>query len=79
MSLFKSSQFNDKFITREFPIIVDMKDNLYVELSVRTSNEDIVLSPQHCYATLTENPDDDFRYSIFKDRFVLTGFLSRRS
>ena len=70
MSLFKSSLFNDKFITREFPVTVDMSDNLYVELSVTNSSDGVLLSPQHCYATLTENPEDDFRYSIFKDRFV---------
>lgn len=70
MSLFKSSHFHDKFITREFPIVVEMKDHLYVEISMNADGEDILLSPQHCYATLTDNPDDQFKYSIFKDRLV---------
>ncbi|XP_066915334.1 uncharacterized protein [Clytia hemisphaerica] len=68
MSLFKTSLFNNKYITREFPIVVNMQDLLYVELSMNTTSKELALSPQQCYATITEDPEDDFRYSIFKDR-----------
>jgi len=69
MSLYKSYKFDNKFITRDFPVVVDMADSLFVELSMNTTSDLLSIAPQQCYATITDDPTDDFRYSIFKERW----------
>ena len=70
LSMFKSNSYASKFTPREYPIAVKLKDKLFFEVNLNTSNSDLGVYIQNCYATMTPNYADKRRYNIIKDRYI---------
>ena len=45
-----------------------MRDELYIELELDTSNEEVKMIPHNCFATPTASVSDNTKYYIFQDR-----------
>ena len=68
LSLYKTRSYRTRYKSTDYPVSVKMKDKMYFELNLNTTNPSLNIFVQTCYATMTPDYTDIARYNIIKDR-----------
>jgi len=68
LELYKDDAFKDGYGKEDYPVEVTIQDAMNLQLGLDSALDDISIVPQSCYATVTNNPDDQYRHYLFKDR-----------
>lgn len=66
ISVFKDQDYMLPYGIRDFPLKVALNKPLYVQLAVDSPDTRLELREESCYATPTQNPDDDMKYFIIR-------------
>jgi len=67
ISVFKDKDYLLPFGVRDFPLKVTLNKPLFIQLAVDSPDTRLQLREEKCYATPTQNPDDDMKYDIIRD------------
>lgn len=49
---------------------------LFFQLAVDSPDTRLTIREERCYATPTQDPDDDMKYDIIRDRYIVAMLLS---
>ncbi|KAJ7380108.1 hypothetical protein OS493_010819 [Desmophyllum pertusum] len=70
ISVFKDEEYLFPYGIRDFPLKVSLSEPLYVQLAVDSPDTRLTIREERCYATPTQNPNDDMQYDIIRDSCV---------
>jgi len=68
ISVFKDQDYLLPFGVRDFPLKVTLNKPLFIQLSLDSPDTRLELREEKCYATPSQNPEDDMKYYIIRER-----------
>ena len=70
MKIFRTDSFANEYRQRDFPVQMELRDIVYVEVSVDTDDRRLEILPVDVYATPDPNPNpssNEYTYELIKD------------
>ena len=67
MDVFKSSEYRQSYISRDYPVPKSLSDNLYIQYNINTNNSNLVVRAETCRATPTNQAHDRPQYVFISD------------
>ncbi|EDO44277.1 predicted protein [Nematostella vectensis] len=67
MALYRNQSYSSLYVSREYPISIELNEPLYVEYSVTSSTANLVVFAETCRATTTGNPNTLPQYDFVKE------------
>lgn len=68
ISVFRDRDYLLPFGVRDFPLKVTLNKPLFIQLSLDSPDPRLQLREEKCYATPSQNPDDDMKYYLIRER-----------
>lgn len=65
MNMYPTSAFEDPYDT--YPVRKDLNDKMYLEVKVVSNDSKLVLFPDKCWATPSQDPEDDKSFAFIEE------------
>lgn len=56
MDVFKNSDYRQAYTPQDYPVLNSLSDNLYIQYYISSSNSNLVVRAETCWATPTNQP-----------------------
>ena len=68
MKIFRTDRFVNEYRQRDFPVELELRDIVYVEVSVDTDDGRLEILPEDCFGTPDPNPNSQgYKYTFIKN------------
>ena len=66
LGVFKDEDFTDPYGDQDFPIGVSVSTRIYMQLKVSSSDQNLAILAERCYATPDVHPNDSLSYDLIR-------------
>ena len=77
LNMFPDKRFVSPYTKNDFPVAVMLREHLFFEISVISSDKRLSIIADRCFATPTQDQDNSLKYEFIRKGYVTVSFFAK--